>query len=383
MGRKLLEILQMKVALFTLLLLSLNQAQSQIPSESSTLDTPPISSYTLSDKVWIGTEVFQITYLNQTHFIQPTALKMTLLVADGEWVSQDTPLATSNSEKLHLEKRSYLLEKSQLSIDLKELKKEQRKFIQSIRAEIATLKEELKKIQILHDNPSLPENLKQKSLSVKQELLESIQELEEELKPEQLALTLDNQKEELEIRFLKAEQSYRELEDNSTILAPFEGRLEYLIKDMELNQPVRIDSGEEYISLTNDEEVQFVCSPSSEYLKLAQPLQVTIEIDMLDKKISAHFHNQLITTKSNRRLKQLAFRTEEKREDLIKHINTSRMGQVYYNFEKPCYLVPKKNILSLYPEILEKEGWRGLAKKLWPEQELVYIAPKHLAIGKP
>jgi hypothetical protein len=56
---------------------------------------------------------------------------------------------------------------------------------------------------------------------------------------------------------------------------------------------------------------------------------------------------------------------------------------VYRKFSHPFRLVYKKDIAFAAPDVLERSGWDGLVRHLWPGSKVLQVGPQTIAVEPP
>ena len=56
------------------------------------------------------------------------------------------------------------------------------------------------------------------------------------------------------------------------------------------------------------------------------------------------------------------------------------IANIFRTFEKPCRVIPKRDIAFEDSTTLQSGGWKTLVEKLYPEAELIAVGPQHLAV---
>lgn len=374
-----------RISLMAPLLTLLPLAPGAMASES----VKPITEYPVTRKIWLGIEDGKIQPADQKNFRSSAEGYITFLKPNGSTIKKGENWAILDQEQVELEKRAIVLERSKLKDSIDKLKSEQEELIDKQQANIVKLNTQKNDLSASLETELLSDKLKKRVREAITELDEKIKKAEERIDPEKLERDLNLSIEDLTLALDRKERSHEKLLRRSYLKAEFDGILNLTLDNPnapdKLNNPVWLDLGTSYASITNNSHFEIQVSNRNPVFSNFDPSKIIAMIDdgRSRQRIQANYKEMRKTELAGGMKDIHVFEfPPETSEYASKNSGEVQTIYLYLTLEQDCQVIPKREIALAAPEVLKKEGWPGLIKHLYPGYSLLHIGPKTLAVTK-
>ena len=361
---------------------------------SSAEELSELSSYQEVDRLWIG--------LGEGS-LEPKAIEAIQASIEGYYLfeARDGDRLRKGQFWLTIDPSKLELEKQELALEEKKLKEAERKAQLDETEELLALEAKLEEVEeqrrLLLETSSVEEAAELLDAGLIERVQRGVTKLDEEI--ERLRSLMDPETRQTAKELTKKEQALQIerkrlaliiTEKRSKIKANFEGMLtlstevkERLLEDSE--GLVWLSPGAA-IGLIANRDTYVVRIPSEGTLLDTVPqdkARIMIRNQEEGKLIMADLLQ--VNQEQTGAQSQDVFEFEISKEDAksLSTVNQKKIvAHLFRTFEKPCRMIPKRDIAFEDSTTLQSGGWKLLVQKLYPEVELVAIGPQHLAVRK-
>jgi len=345
-------------------------------------DDLKLDDFKKSKSVWLSSEKVTVENQGLKTYILSTETEVQIHVKNGTVVKKGQHIATLNPEQLDVERDLYQLEVEQLEVKIEELQISIDEKYEALQDTHKELNEKKRKLKFVRDEPKLSSSNKKRIDEAIKLLDEKIGKLDEKLIPERKERDYDLEKRELDLNFSKRKKSMEVLEHNSMLKASFNGQLDYVDEDLKLGEAVWVEPNEEMFTVTDNTKINFVCIPAAQSVFEVSPDNIHLVFNTGDGAVRGSFDHKKKVKLNNGDTLQFVFNVDNDKEKLTELVGVTRVAHLFYHFKKEYHMVPRKELDGLHPDILEKDGWRGVVKKVWPDAKLKLVAPSILVVER-
>lgn len=349
----------------------------------------PITSYPTVDKIWLSLEDGHILAADQKIYVAPSECFITLLKPNGSKLKKGDLFAVIDQDLLDLEKRSLDLEQEKFDKKIKDIKSEQTATIRKQNEAIQALETKKLELTLSTNAHTLSKKLQDRIQVAVKEIDTQISEIKATIDPKTLEQELKMAEEELKINLDQKLRANDQLRRRSRLKAGFPGTLNLLIDkpndEGNLNRPIWVELNKPFASIINDKQYEIrVSNRNPIFNNFPKERFIALIDDGGSRKLvqAAFEETRKVEINGVLRDQQIFKFPEESVEYAEQNIGETRTIFIYLKLKEEAYLVNKNDIALLAPEVLDKSGWRGLVKHLYPGHKVLHIGPKTLAVSK-
>ena len=353
-----------------------------------------LTSYQEVNRLWIGL-VEGIIAPHSFETVQAPLEGYYLFEArDGDWLTKDQHWLTIGPNKLELDKDELRLEQRKLEESRRLATIEDDENLTRLEERLEELDEQQRLLRESLANEAEVETL---SLDLEERVQAGLAKLEketsrvrdlmsEDLRKEKKDLTEKEQQLQLERKRLALIAA----EKRSQIKSPFDGMLELSseVKELLLKSS---DSGNLIwlapttgIGTITDRRTYVVRVPS-EGTQLESIPQEQVKIMISSAKEGKLVKADLLQVVQEQRSTEVTqiyeFQISQEEAKSLSVVGQQKtVAHLFQVFDKPCRVIPKRDIAFSDTTVLQSGGWGALVKKIWPGTELIAVGPQHLAV---
>ena len=344
------------------------------------------------NRIWMGMEEGSVRPAHYAQVRADAEGPLELHAADREFLERGRHWATLDAEQLELERES-------IRVDEWKQKRQGEKAGEDAEDNrlrmVMEMREAERKIAdldtLLAEESELPEAMRRRAREAADELRERLEVLRKRADPEVLASRLEEDERELEMQLERKRRQLRLLERRARLTAEVPGELRLSdglrrkLADPERKEgePVWVRAGELLATVVDERKLEIVVQAAGS--AISQVPETELLVLLQDGNTGGLIEGEFLRTEENDTGTEIS-RThlfgipEERLEAARQAMGHRHLVHVYRRFEQPVRLVHKKDIAFLAPEVLERAGWDGLARHLWPECRVVQVGPQTLAL---
>jgi len=348
---------------------------------------PDLTSYSTSKRIWLSAADanLQSKGWQKVHSQAPSYVE--LKRKSGEMLKKGDLWAILNPRKLELQRKNLELSEIEHKRELSRIERDAIDMEIKDEKTLDDLNSQRQELKTLLKNPRLTSKKMRANVTKSIARLDrQITQVEERLKPEDIAEGIKLRKEQLQLKIKRARLDFEKAERSSFLRAPFDSKLELGVEPEEGKKRVWVDMNQHIASFSDLSAYDIKTQPNNNLVTQCPPEQLYVIYNAGPNlgPIEANFEEIDRIESGKRTTKIYVFRIAKKYNEKAKQaVGDGLMVHIYRNLTKPCYMVPKKDLLRIAPEILEKRGWNGLVAHLWPGAKVVQTAPNVLAIAPP
>ncbi len=359
------------------------------PLEAQSDGVKPLGAFPEADRLWMGMEEGVVRPAAYEQVRAESDGHIALTAEDGQVLKKGELWAILDPEQLELERESLELETSrqeqQLSKGRADLEESRLRSSLSLH-EARGKRDDL--LEVSRDD-GIPAELRKRAGEAAAKMQQQVDLTEEKLSPATMEREIHLLEEDARLQIARKKKQFLALERRSKLIAGFDGLLRFgdafketlaatpegelpwvkggvlvgTIMDEDRYEIIVSASGPLVAEIPREELLVFLQDPQTGGL-IAGDYARTEEFDS-GKEIT---RNYIFTVR------------EDGTKGARQSLGTRCLVHVYRKFDRPYRLVYKKDIAFSAPEILEKAGWDGLVRTLWPGSQVIQVGPQTIAV---
>ena len=352
------------------LVAALCQAAESLPAPK------PLESYALADRVWLGSLGGEVEVNPRSELTAVRNGELEWRFADGDLVKEGDAVAVSSAEKIRQSAAQLALDEAALVVKLKTAEWAHDDKHANLQRQVGEIEARIAKLALTpQERRLLGEDLARRLAEERRKLEDQLVAMRGKLDPEFRAEELRIEQEQLRQDVERARTEHLELVQSMEILAPHEGVIEILKTGQ-----VR---GSDVIGTIERR------GKASVALQLFDPQIRSEPTDSLVISVSSPTGEMFQGTFSRverppgSRLGPVIYHFtlgagggEAPREDLT----GERMVTIYKLLGRKARIIPKSEFLFSHPEEIQRQGWAGFFREIWPEARIIHIGPRSVAL---
>lgn len=356
--------------------------------------TGGIEDYPLSSRLAVAVSRAQLTASRSELVRAKSGGEIEVLAQHGQLLVAGEKWAVSNPETIELQRESLQLDEQALEANLLEMRLKHQEDLASLRKAHEQLEIEFAKLAEVRSRPDVTsdEVLLGKIEVATRLAAEELERSETLLAAREKGTAHDVEASKLRLDLRRKRLDFSRAKAAAEYLAPFDGRIEFLgsLANVEAEPEdeayrLEVPVGEVVAAIIDDEHYEVIVPPvrGSGLMRFRSDLFAEIEGLTEDAAIRADFLRIDIDIEERRLPEKWVFRVLE--EDLV--AAQARRGMqvvanVFIEFEEPCRLVPKSELIRLFPEDARAGRWVEVLRKVWPGVVLVAEGQTALAVER-
>lgn len=356
----------------------------------STSATPKLEDFPSASKIWIGAENSHFSLANSKEYTAQGDYKMALISSNEAGLKEGDHWATINPAQYQLESESLAIEERDINLQIDMLEDSDSAKLLSLEADHSEIETKIDKLNHAINSSGFEDAVLTRLKKARERL--SVQKLRIESKFEKDSYLDESilKEEQLRLSLKKKKRAFQTLERNSILKAPFSGKLEILLAESSIQklhngETIWLPSNTPYARIVDNSQINLQLIPTNILIQhpgSKENLSILVHTGSSNSLIRAHFHKEKYDSSSATKKKWIFNIKKEDIQIASSLIDSQFVAHVFLEFDKPAILVNKNDIAALYPTVLQKSGWSGVIKKIWPTANIIAIAPQAIAIRK-
>lgn len=341
-----------------------------------------------TDRVWVASERIFITANHETIYTSPSGSKIQLTTTNSN-LAKGEHWATINPQILKHDRVALELKKEKSALDIDNLKDDDIDELLKIEKSLNQLITKISELQLALITEDLNTITKKRIQLAINELKEQQERLRTKVDTGQYQLKNRLKKKEIDLKLAQAIRSHENKEYQAQLIALHKGKLSFqlpedLVTQLQKGEAVWLPDNQVYATLRDNTSIhaELILNNSSLFSYDKKKLKLRIHIGSLARTLHAEFsHEKQGNARSGNR-KTWSFSIDPSEGTYASNaIGTQTVASVYYQLDEPAHIIMKDQLAPLHPEILKKDGWRGVIKKIWPEAKIVMIGPQSISLN--
>lgn len=339
-------------------------------------DVPKLDSYPKADKIWLGAFGGEVEVNPKTELLNLRFGKLHWLVQDGGEVKEGDVIAYSAYDNIQHSKSQLDLLEAEHEMRLRTAVWDHLEEATGLEKKAAALQSDIAKFTFSDSEKKLAgADLSARVENHRKQLEEQLDALKEQLDPEHRAGKLRVARQKIINELERSRIDHRELLDNHAVYAAHDGVVHHE-KEGEVRQGLVIGQLERR-------------GRAVVTIKVIDPAVIShdpelLSVSVLDRK-GRSFKGEFLEVE---RLPLGASGPQTYRFQLRDNgqakLDADMTGEsvvtIHRGIGQEAFIVPKTKFLFSQTEKVQKLGWPGFIKSMWPDAEIVYIGPKSIAV---
>jgi hypothetical protein len=335
-----------------------------------------LGTYPESSLLWLGAFGADVEVDPASELTASRAGEIDWLAAAGDVVEADEPVALLGQRQIAHSAAQLAIDESQLTLRLRAVRWNHREKKAGLERQIEEVRSRIRKLEMTpEERQLLGAEMERRIEEQRGELNRQIEEINEKLDPEHLAEELRLELAQLEQDVRRARFDHEELIRSMEVHAEHDGVLEIDLEGyVRANQVIgRIRrSGHAVVALQ-------VVDPE---IRSEPPDSLVITVVGPDGTPRQGRFNR-IDRGYGGRLSAVTYFFDLSADDggdLPTELTGERMATVYRQLPQPARIVPKSQLLFAHAAEINRLGWAGFMKTIYPEARILHIGPQAIAM---
>lgn len=344
-----------------------------VPPESK-----PLASFPLADRVWLGTYGGEVEVNPRSELLGLRTGEIQWLAQDGEEVEEGAAVALSGAQQIRQSENQLTLDEAALPLKLKEAEWNHgdktaglERQVEELEGRITKLSLTPKERKLLGDE--LSRRLADERLKLEADLVTMAEKLDFDFLAEGLRVEQEQIRQDLE----RARTEHADLVRSMEIPAPHDGVL-HILKSGDIRTSDLIGT----VERRGKASVTLQLFDPELRSEVPESLSITVSSptgEMLPGRFSkieqvpgarvgpAIYHFTLDDSPEN---------------PLREEISGERMVTIYKLLASEARIVPKTGFLFSHPAEVQRHGWAGFLREIWPDARIVHVGPRSIALSE-
>ena len=337
----------------------------------------PLESYSLADRLWLGSFGGDVAVNPSMDVPATRSGEIKWEVEEGSTVKEGAVVAFSGAIQIRQTAGQLVLDEDAVAMKLKAAEWQHWEKSVGLERQVDELELKISKLSLTpKEKELLGDELAQRLVKESRELKKELKTLNEKLDPEFRANELSLEQRQIQQDIEKARADHEDLVHSMEILSPNDGILHILksgyVRANEIIGTVE-RRGHAAVSMQLlDPELRSE-APESLAISVSSP-----KGDL----ISGTFSH--IDRMANVRLGPTIyhFKLDQNPEiPFTPDLSGERMITLYKLLHKEVRIVPKADFLFAHPQEIQRLGWAGFLRTIWPTARIVHIGPRSIALA--
>ncbi|NQX00060.1 hypothetical protein HQ447_05320 [bacterium] len=338
----------------------------------------PLASYTLADRQWLGSFGGDVEVNPAMDLPATRSGEIEWKMQDGAEVKEGAVVAFSGALQIRQSAGQLALDEDAVAMKLKTAEWQHREKLIGLGRQVDELELRISKLSITPKERELLGNeLAQRLVEEARELKKELKTLNEKSDPELRAGELNLEQRQIQQDIEKARADHEDLVHSMEILSPNDGILHILksgyVRANDIIATVE-RRGHAVVSMQLlDPEVRSE-APDSLAISVSSPTGELISgtFSHIDRMTNARLGPTIYHFKLDRK-PDAPFSPD---------LFGERMVTLYKRLNKEVRIVPKADFLFSYPQEIQRLGWAGFLRDIWPAARIVHIGPRSIALAE-
>lgn len=340
------------------------------------IEVKPLETYALADRVWLGTFGGEVEVNPRSDLAAIRTGELEWRFADGDEVKEGDVVGLSAAGKIRQSTEQLALEESSLAVKLRNLAWAHDEKSANLERQIGEFEGRIAKLALTpKERRLLGDDLSRRLADERRKLEGQLLAMREKLDPDFRAEELRVEQEQLRLEVERARAEHEELIQSMEILAPHDGVLRILktgqVRGNEVVGTVERRGRASVAMQLFDPEIRSEL-PESLAIAVSGPTG-----EMFPGSFSK------IERPPGARLGPMIYHftlggngEAPPREDL----SGERMVTLYKLLGRKARIVPKADFLFSHPAEIQRLGWAGFLRGIWPDARIIHIGPRSVAL---
>ncbi|MGL5019553.1 MAG: hypothetical protein ACRDBP_15570 [Luteolibacter sp.] len=345
-------------------------------AESPAAAVKPLDSYPLADRLWLGSFGGEVAVNPTMDVLATRSGEIKWEVEEGAEVKEGAVVALSGAIQIRQSAGQLALDEDAVEMKLKEAEWQHREKSIGLERQVDDLELKISKLSLTpKERELLGDELAKRLVEEAREIKKELKTLNEKLVPEFRANELSIEQRQIQQDIEKARAVHEDLVRSMEILSPSVGILAILksgyVRANDIIGTVE-RRGHAVVSLQLlDPELRSE-APESLAISVATP-----KGDL----ISGTFSH--VDRMANVRLGPMVyhFKLDQNPEvPFTPDLSGERMITLYKLLRRNVRIVPKADFIFAHPLEIQRLGWAGFLKTIWPTSRIVHVGPRSIAL---
>lgn len=357
--------------------------------------TPPPDLLSMPEvaRIWMGMEEGSVRPASYQQIRSDVEGPLQFHCEDGALLERGTHWATVDAEQLDLEREAIGLEELKLE---RQIMKAEDDAEEARLRNLLEMRETEKKLMDLRNamrESDVPPAMRKRAVDAAADLESRLSMLQKRVDPALVAKQLETDRQEARLLLERKRKQHEQLRRRSLLMAENQGQIRFSdpIRKKISNAAVDgsavwIKAGDHLATITDEKNLEIVVPASGQVMSLIaqKDLAVLLQDGRSGKLIEGRYLRTEETDTGLEISRNYVFSIpQEAVADARAAMGQRHLAHVYRQFDGKFRLVQKSDIAFLAPHVLEKDGWDGLARSLWPGCTVIQVGPQTLAIEPP
>jgi regulator of replication initiation timing len=336
----------------------------------------PLDRYALADRVWLGTFGGEVSVNPRSELTALRIGEMEWRFADGETVKEGDAVAVSAVTRVRQSAAQLALDESALAMKLKSAAWAHQEKIANLQRQIGDMEGRIAKLALTPKESRLfGEDLSRRLAEERRKLADQLVAMREKLDPEFLAEELRIEQEQLRQDVARAKTEHLELVQSVEILAPNDGVLK-------IYKTGEVRGGDVVGTVESRGKASVTLQVLDPEIRSEPPDSLAIAVsgptgEMFPGRFS-HVERPPVS-----RLGPVIYHFtlgENGESPQGEDLSGERMVTLYKLLGRKARIIPKAEFLFSHPADIQRLGWAGFFREIWPDARIIHIGPRSVSL---
>lgn len=351
-------------------------ALSQAAEPPSSSEVKPLDRYPLADRVWLGSYGGEVEVNPRSELTAVRTGDVEWRISDGETVKEGDAVAVSAAGRVRQSAAQLALDESALAVKLRTAGWAHDEKVANLERQTSELEGRIAKLALTPKEARLlGDDLARRLAEERLKLGKQLAAMREKLDPELLAEELRIEQEQLRQEVARAKMEHEELVQSMEVLAPHDGVLGIL-------KTGDVRAGDVIGTVERRGKASVVLQLLDPEIRSEEPESLVIAVSgPTGERFPGSFANAERLPGS--RIGPVVYRftlANDGDAPPANDLSGERMVTVYKLLGRKARIIPKTDFLFSHPEEINRLGWAGFLREIWPEARIIHIGPRSVAL---